>query len=63
MQKQISLIKKALSPASDEVVAHQKKVDLYASQLAILQKQMQTNIIIAQVKRVKNQIAEVRMDL
>ncbi len=63
LQKRIIAIKKSQEPLNDLIVTHQKKIDIYASQLAILAKQMQTNIIVSQVKRVKDQMSEARVQL
>ena len=60
LQKQITVTKKALTPVNEAMLQHQKKMDLFISQMAILDKQMQTNIIITQKKRLQDQIASVR---
>ena len=60
LQKQITVTKKALTPVNEAMLQHQKKMDLFISQMAILDKQMQTNIIISQKKRLQDQIAAVR---
>ncbi len=63
LQKQAIAIQKSLEPIRATIAEYQGKIDLYASQLAILGKQMQTNIIVAQVKRVKDQMTEARSHL
>lgn len=47
-------------PVKESMAQYQKKIDLFTSQMAILEKQMPTNIIIAQIQRLREQIVNVR---